>query len=242
MYADAEAQPAGDRDVDAAREVVRGDARARVWTAAPASTIRSVTCRPCSGSSTIRSCSTTSLMPALRTSTSGAAASTETVSSRFPTPSAALITGRGADLQHDAGLHVGAESLQRHFQPVRTGRQVRHHVGAGVVGDDGSGESGVGLRRGHGDAGQHRAAFIGHAAVQLRRRLRPGGGGGQNQSERTHTTCDATHEDLLEAETEPDRVYRARVWCCQSKWPRLRTRNTMRDRFNHDGNRRTDDN
>ncbi len=64
-----------------------------VFTAAPASTIRFVTWRPCSGSSTMRSFSTTSEMPALRTSTSGAAASTDTVSSRLPTPSTALIVG-----------------------------------------------------------------------------------------------------------------------------------------------------
>jgi hypothetical protein len=32
---------------------------------------------------------------------------------------------RGADLQHDARLHVGAESLQGDFEPIRTERQVR---------------------------------------------------------------------------------------------------------------------
>ena len=74
---------------------------------------------------------------------------------------------RGADLQHDAGLDVGTESLERHLQPVRAGRQVRHDPGAFAVGDDGSGERRVGLRRGHGDAGQHGAALIGHAAGEL---------------------------------------------------------------------------
>ena len=63
------------------------------WKAPPARMMRSVTSRPWSGSSTIRSCSTTELMPALRTSTRGAAASTDTVSSRFPTASSVLIVG-----------------------------------------------------------------------------------------------------------------------------------------------------
>ncbi len=63
-----------------------------VWTAAPARSTRSVTLRPWSGSSTMRSFSTTSLMPELRTSTSGVAASTETVSASSPTWSDALIT------------------------------------------------------------------------------------------------------------------------------------------------------
>jgi len=64
-----------------------------VFTAAPARMIRFVTCRPCSGSSTIFWLSTTSLMPALRTSTSGAAPSTEIVSATSPTASVTLIVG-----------------------------------------------------------------------------------------------------------------------------------------------------
>ena len=62
-------------------------------TAAPASTIRSVTWRPCSGNSKMASLLTTVLMPAPRTSTSGVAASTVTDSSSEPTPSTALIVG-----------------------------------------------------------------------------------------------------------------------------------------------------
>ena len=148
-----------------------------VLTAAPASTMRSVTRRPWSGSSTMRSFSTTSEMPALCTSTSGVAASTDTVSSRLPTASTALIGRSGAHLQHDAGLDVGAEALQRHLQPVRTGRQVRHHVRPVSVGDDGPGEAGVGLRHGDRDAGQHGAALVSHRAAHLRGRLRPDRGG-----------------------------------------------------------------
>ena len=77
-----------------------------VCTAAPASTIRSVTLRPCSGSSTMRSFSTTSLMPALLTSTSGAAPSTDTVSATIADRQHDVDRRRRADLQHDAGLHV----------------------------------------------------------------------------------------------------------------------------------------
>ena len=98
-------------------------------------------------------------MPALRTSTSGAAASTETVSSRLPTASTTLIVGVAADLQHDAGLHVGPEPLQRDLEPVGTGRQVRHHVGAVRLGHDRAGEPGIGLRYGHSDSRQHGAAL-----------------------------------------------------------------------------------
>ena len=76
------------------------------------------------------------LMPALRTSTSGAAASTVTVSSSVADGERDVDRRRGADLQHDAGLHVGAEPCERHLEPVGTGRQVRHHVASGVVGDD----------------------------------------------------------------------------------------------------------
>ena len=64
-----------------------------VCTAAPASTIRSVTWRPCSGNSRICSLLTTELIPALRTSTSGAAASTVTDCSSVPTLSTALTVG-----------------------------------------------------------------------------------------------------------------------------------------------------
>ena len=58
-------------------------------------------------------------MPALFTSTSGAAPSTVTDSSRLPTVRTTLITGDARHLQDDAGLDVGAESLQRHLQSIR---------------------------------------------------------------------------------------------------------------------------
>jgi hypothetical protein len=50
------------------------------------------------------------------------------------------------DLQHDAGLHVGAEPLQRDLQLVGTDRQVRHGPGARRVRDDRARESRGGLR------------------------------------------------------------------------------------------------
>ena len=125
-------------------------------------------------------------MPALRTSTIGAAASTDTVSSRLPTASCALMRRRRADLEHDAGLDVGAESLQRHLQPVRAGRHVRHDPGPFAVGHDGSRESGVGLRRRDGDAREHGAAFIGDAAGEFGGRLRPREGARQDQRHRSN--------------------------------------------------------
>jgi hypothetical protein len=63
------------------------------WTAAPATNTSSTAFRPLSGSAMISSLRTTSLMPELWTSTSGAAPCTVTDSSSAPTPSAALMTG-----------------------------------------------------------------------------------------------------------------------------------------------------
>ncbi len=111
-----------------------------VLTAPPARTMRSVTFRVCSGSSTIRSCSTTSLIPALRTSTSGVAPATVIVSSRLPNAECGVDHRVGVDLQHDTGLHVGAKPWQRDLQPVRADRHVRHGPGSGLVRDNGAGE------------------------------------------------------------------------------------------------------
>ena len=83
----------------------------------------------------MRSFSTTALMPALRTSTSGAAASTVTVSSSEPSSRAALIVGVAPTCSTMPGLHVSAESLQRDLEPVRPGGQVRDEVRAVFVGD-----------------------------------------------------------------------------------------------------------
>ncbi|MND00400.1 hypothetical protein D3C83_190030 [compost metagenome] len=53
----------------------------------------SVALRPSSGSDSIRSFSITVPMEDVRVSTSGAAASTDTVSARLPSPKATSITG-----------------------------------------------------------------------------------------------------------------------------------------------------
>ena len=150
-----------------------------VFTAAPAITIEIAALpAPWSGSSTIRSFSTTSEMPALWTSTSGAAASTDTVSSRFADGRApALMRRRGANLQHDAGLRVGPESLKRHFDPIRPEREVRKNVRACLVGHDGAGESGISLRDGDGHARQDCAAVVADRSAELCGRLRPCGAG-----------------------------------------------------------------
>ena len=79
-----------------------------------------------------------------------------------------------AHLQHDARLDVSAESLQRHLQPVRAGRQIRHGVDAAAVGNDGPAEAGVDLRGDDGDARQHGAALVADSATELRGRLCPG--------------------------------------------------------------------
>ncbi len=90
---------------------------------------------------------------------------------------------RRADLQHDAGLDVGAEALQRHFEPIGADRHVRHQPGAGLVGDGGTRERGIGLRRRHGDAGQDAAALVGDATVNLCRALRRGGAGDEQKDD-----------------------------------------------------------
>jgi hypothetical protein len=64
-----------------------------IGTTAPAMTIRSAEFRPLSGSSSIRSFSTTPPIAGLRVSTSGADASTETVSATAPSGSVTAIVG-----------------------------------------------------------------------------------------------------------------------------------------------------
>ena len=107
-------------------------------------------------------------MPALCTSTSGAAAATETVSSRLPTASTTLMTGAAATCRTMPVCDKRAEPLGSRFKPVRAGRQVRQHVGAALVGDDGARKPRIRLSGGDGDAGKHGTAFVGDAAAQLR--------------------------------------------------------------------------
>jgi hypothetical protein len=126
----------------------------------------------------MRSFSTTSLIPALRTSTIGYRLLEVADGQR------GVDRRRRADLQDDAGLHVGAESLQRHFQAVRARGQVRQRIAARTVGDRRARETGVGLRHRDADARQHGAAFIGNATVQLGGRLCRCGRGCQKRNRR----------------------------------------------------------
>ena len=71
------------------------------------------------------------------------------------------------DLQHDAGLHVGAEAGERRFEAIRSNRQVRQRVGTGDIGDGLPAKAGVCLERGDGDARQRSAAFIDDGSVDL---------------------------------------------------------------------------
>src|SRR4029079_16733745 len=81
---------------------------------------------------------------------------------------------RGANLQHDSSLDVGATTLQRDLEPVRTRRKVRHHIVTAGVGDDSARERRVGLGRRDCYAWKHGAALVGHTAVEFRGRLCPG--------------------------------------------------------------------
>ena len=104
-----------------------------------------------------------------------------------------------AYLQHDAGLSVGSESLQRDVQPVGAGRQVRQHVRSIGLRDHAAGESCVGLRDGHADTGEHPAALVAHRAIELRGRLRARDAVGREQREDDHkdTTDGVLHHTLL---------------------------------------------
>jgi hypothetical protein len=79
----------------------------------------------------------------------------------------------GADLHHDAGLHIRAEALKRGLKLVRTDRQILEHVRAGVIGHDRTNQARVGLGHGHGHTWKRSAALVLDGAVQLRGRLCP---------------------------------------------------------------------
>ena len=106
---------------------------------------------------------------------------------------------RGGDLQDDARLDVGAEPLERHFEPVWAGGQIRHEVRALTVSDDAARRARVGLGYCHRGSGQRGAAGIGHLAGEL------GGGNlrerrsGQNKTEGAdgEHPQDARHRDCL---------------------------------------------
>ena len=89
----------------------------------------------------------------------------------------------GPDLQDDAGSCEGAEALELGFQPIGTGDEVRHRVGAVLVGHDRAGEAGVGLRDGDRHAGQHGAAFVPDQPADLGGALCPHIGGNDEEKD-----------------------------------------------------------
>ena len=96
------------------------------------------------------------------------------------------IDRRGcADLEHDSGLHVGAEALQRNLEPVRTGREVRDQVRTVFICHNGARQSGSRLRCGDSDTREDGAAGVGDTAVQFGRgKLRPCGCGGAERGQK----------------------------------------------------------
>ena len=179
---------------------------APVCTAAPASTIRSVTWRPCSGNS----------QDGLVVHDRADARAADVDERRRGLDGDRLLQRanaehridrrRPAHLQHDARLHVGPESLERDLEPVRPGRQVRQQVAAGLIGHGRANEARVGLRHGDGHAGclcgvtvtpAARAAFIANRTAQLRCPLRPGGAGGQQKDQKDQCAARTTGQTSL---------------------------------------------
>ena len=74
-------------------------------------------------------------------------------------------------LQHDAFLHELLEALERRFQPIAAGRQIRDDVGAASVGRGLAAGVRARIDGDDGDAGQHGAIGIFHGAEE-----RAGGG------------------------------------------------------------------
>ena len=142
-------------------------------TTAPAIAIRSAELRPLSGSSSMRSFSMTPPMRGLRVSTSGADASTDTVSASSPSCSVTGITGLLLTCSTMPVWTYVRKPGERHLQPIRSDRQVRQRERARGVGDDLAAEAGVGLDGGDGGARQHAAAGVGDGAVDLRGGLGP---------------------------------------------------------------------
>ena len=74
-------------------------------------------------------------------------------------------------------------NLQHHFQLIRSKEQVRYRVRAVVIGDDRTGETGLRLRDGDSDPGQHGAALVGDTSIQRGGRLRPNGAAGEHKNQ-----------------------------------------------------------
>ena len=141
------------------------------------------------------------------------------------------------DLQHDAGLHIGAKSLQGDLQLVRTDRHALHDPRPGLVGHRGAGGPGVGLRRRDRHPWQHGAALIGHLAVELRRPLRPGDATHDQQARHDDrkTLEEALHTGLLASLGAPGRrpstwtSWRIGATSCDDVEPPHRTRSSDAD-------------
>ena len=70
-------------------------------------------------------------------------------------------------LQHDSGLHVGAEAGERGFEAIRSNRQVGQRVRARDVGDGIPAKAGVRLDCGDRDTRQRSATFVNDGPVDL---------------------------------------------------------------------------
>ena len=77
------------------------------------------------------------------------------------------------DFQSYSALHIGAKPRQRRLQPIWSNGKVRQNVGAGFVGDGGTGNPSAGLSRGDFHSRQNCARRILNSATNLGGCLRP---------------------------------------------------------------------
>ena len=154
-----------------------------VSTAPPASTTSEAALRPSSGSAS--TCSFVMIAPTdgLRVSTSGADASTDTVSSRLPSCSVTGITGlllTCSTMPVCANVRNPESVASRRYGPMGRFSSANEPF---VVGDDFTPEAGVGLDGDDGDTRQDGAARVRDCPVDLRRSLGPRIGGGQQKNQ-----------------------------------------------------------
>ncbi len=81
--------------------------------------------------------------------------------------------GIAVDLEDDAGLQVGAEAGKRHFESIRTNRQVGECVGPAHVADDLATEAGLCVQGNDRGTRKHPAAFVHDGSVDLSCGLSP---------------------------------------------------------------------
>src|SRR6185369_11416051 len=75
-----------------------------------------------------------------------------------------------ADLQHEAGLNVGTETLERNFELVRAGWKTGKEIRPVALRDSGANETRCGLCNGDRRPREDGAARIGDAAIEFGRR------------------------------------------------------------------------